>query len=56
MLRSMLRVWCAPGVLALISAAGLLSGLLADGVGDVVSWLALAAPIVVVLYRVARPT
>jgi hypothetical protein len=49
------QVWAAPAALALVSALGLLSALFADGMGDVVSWLALATPVAVVGWYVARP-
>jgi hypothetical protein len=42
------RVWRAPLVLAAVSAVGLTSALLADGLGDVLAWLTLAAPVAVV--------
>lgn len=42
------RVWRAPLLLAAVSAVGLTSALLADGLGDALAWLMLAAPVVVV--------
>jgi hypothetical protein len=46
--------WRAPIALALASLVGLLSALFADGVGDVVSWVALAAPVAAVAWCMAR--
>jgi hypothetical protein len=43
-----IRIWRAPIVLAAASAIGLTSALLADGAGDVLAWLTLGAPVVVV--------
>jgi hypothetical protein len=37
--------WRAPIALGLVSASGLLSALLSDGIGDVWAWVALAAPL-----------
>jgi hypothetical protein len=37
-----------------LSAGGLISALLADGVGDVVSWIALSTPVGVALWYGAR--
>lgn len=48
------RTWGAPIALALLSVVGLLSALFADGLGDVVSWVALAAPVAAVVWCMAR--
>lgn len=42
-----MKLWFWPLVLGLTSAVGLLAGLLGDGLADYLSWLALAAPVVV---------
>jgi hypothetical protein len=42
------RVWTMPLLLAVASALGLVSALLADGAADVLAWLALAVPVLVV--------
>ncbi len=39
-----------PVLLSLVSAGGLIAALLFDGIGDTVSWLALAAPVVTALW------
>lgn len=44
------RIWAAPIALALLSCVGLLAALLSDGLGDAVSWAALAAPVAVALW------
>lgn len=53
------RVWRhiygAPAALAALSGAGLISALLADGPGDIVSWIALAMTAAVVPWFVLRP-
>jgi hypothetical protein len=41
------QIWTVPIMLGLISACGLIAALLSDGVGDVVSWIALGVPITV---------
>ena len=41
-------------MLGLISASGLIAALLSDGIGDVVSWTALAVPIVIALWYSVR--
>lgn len=48
------RTWRAPAILALLSLVGLLSALFADGIGDVVSWIALATPVAVSLRYMTR--
>lgn len=44
------RIYGIPSVLAILSGAGLISALLADGLWDVVSWIALLIPAVVVVW------
>ncbi|HTV23556.1 MAG TPA: hypothetical protein VMG12_32930 [Polyangiaceae bacterium] len=46
------HTWRAPLALAAASAVGLTSALLSDGAGDVLAWLALGAPVVVVAWCV----
>ncbi|QAY76322.1 hypothetical protein [Sphingosinicella sp. BN140058] len=41
-------VFAIPIVLALLSLAGLVVGLIGDGLYDLVSWIALAAPIIAI--------
>ena len=38
------RIWASPAAFGSATAGGLLSALVADGVWDVLSWAALAAP------------
>ena len=51
---SFIRVFGAPVLLALVSAIGLLSALLGDDRWDVLSWVALATPVAVIIWCVAR--
>ena len=48
------KIWGVPLALALVSAFGLIAALLSDGIGDVLSWAALAAPICVVGWHLSR--
>jgi hypothetical protein len=41
------QVWLAPLLLAVVSVVGLLSALLADDLGDTLSWVALSVPVMV---------
>ena len=54
MRRSAVQIWGAPVALALSSALGLVSALVADGAGDALSWLALAIPGAVILRCATR--
>lgn len=48
-----IRIWRAPLWLAALSALGLVAALLSDGPGDVLAWLALAVPVLVVAWCAA---
>ena len=48
------QIWAAPIVLGIVSAIGLVSALLGDGIWDALSWAALTAPIAAVLWFVIR--
>lgn len=39
------RIWAPPAAVGSVTAVGLLSALVADGVGDVLSWVALDVPV-----------
>ena len=52
--RSVARIFFAPSVIAVVSAAGLLTALLGDGIWDIASWLALAIPVIVVGFFALR--
>lgn len=41
------RVWGMPAALGMATGVGLIAALVSDGLGDLVSWVALAAPVVV---------
>lgn len=53
--QSLRQIFAIPTVLALLSAVGLVSALVGDGVWDVLSWLTLAVPIAIGAYCFARP-
>ncbi len=48
------QIWAVPMVLGIVSAIGLVSALVGDGIWDALSWVALAAPIAAVLWSAAR--
>ncbi|MET0336232.1 MAG: hypothetical protein ABW063_00570 [Caulobacter sp.] len=47
---SLLNAYVAPLIIALVSIVGLVAALVADGPGDWTSWIALAAPVAVVVW------
>jgi hypothetical protein len=49
------QIWFSPIVLGIVSAIGITAALLGDGLWDVVSWVALAAPVLVCLYFIWKP-
>jgi hypothetical protein len=49
------QIWGAPILFGIVSVVGLVSALLADGSWDVLSWLALAAPVAVCIRGLWRP-
>jgi len=44
-----------PLALGILTAFGLIAALLSDGVGDTLSWIALAAPVLVIAWHSVRP-
>ncbi|TDQ06211.1 hypothetical protein [Pedobacter metabolipauper] len=46
-MKTFLKIWMAPIILAVISAVGLLSALIGDHLWDTISWLALGVPLIV---------
>ncbi|AKV04180.1 hypothetical protein AKJ09_10843 [Labilithrix luteola] len=50
----MSRVWGMPIVLTVLSLVGLVTGLLADGAADVVSWIGLGVPAAVATWHLVR--
>jgi hypothetical protein len=44
------HVWRTPIVLAALSIAGLISGLVGDGLWDVMSWIGLGVPVAVCIW------
>lgn len=51
---STLQIWGIPIVMGVMSAIGLLSALLGDGIWDVLSWTALATPVAVTLWCIGQ--
>ena len=52
--RGRIRVWTAPIVLGVLTAVGLISALVSDDAGDALAWLAVGAPVAVVLWYLPR--
>lgn len=48
--QSLWRIFAAPAVLAAISILGLVSALTGDGIRNAVSWIALAIPVIAVIW------
>jgi hypothetical protein len=49
------QIWGAPLTLGVVSAVGLVAALLAYGLWDVLSWIALAVPVAVSAWGLWRP-
>lgn len=49
----MMRIWLWPLVIALLSMSGLIAGLVSDGIGDWLSWVALGLPVAISLKALA---
>ena len=54
-MRTFIRVWSMPAVLAAITFGGLVSALVGDGVWDQISWVALATPIALLIRYAIAP-
>lgn len=50
----MIRLWLWPVIVALLSILGLIAGLVSEGLGDWLSWAALAVPVVIGCHGLAR--
>lgn len=50
----MMRIWLWPLVIGVVSLFGLIAGLVSEGTGDWLSWLALAAPVAIGLQGLSR--
>ena len=50
------QIWGIPVLLGVLSLVGLVAALVADGLGDALSWLALAVPSAVSLWGFRRQT
>lgn len=55
MRRSLPDVFAIPALLGALSLVGLISALLADGFGDLLSWLTLGLPVAAVAFFWLRP-
>lgn len=49
-----MRTWIIPVTLGLITVAGLIAALVGDGIWDAMSWVALAVPVALCIYRWGR--
>ena len=52
--RSPAQIFLAPAAIAGVIAFGLVSALLGDGIWDRASWIALAAPLAIIVFYVCR--
>ena len=48
------QIWSGPIIIGVVSAIGLLSALLGDGIWDAVSWASLSAPMAIIAWHVIR--
>jgi hypothetical protein len=48
------EIWTMPALLGVLSAVGLTVALVADGLGDAVSWIALGVPVAVGCWHAFR--
>jgi hypothetical protein len=49
------QIFAAPAVIAALSAIGLISALVGDGIWDAVSWLTLGVPVALCAYFTLQP-
>jgi hypothetical protein len=52
--RAAMRVFAIPALLAILMAGGLIAGLLGDGIWDATSWIALAVPLALIVWRTLK--
>lgn len=50
----MMRIWLWPVLIAILSAVGLIAGLVSEGAGDWLNWLALSVPVLISLHGFRR--
>ena len=50
----MLRIWLWPVLIGVLCTLGLIAGLVSEGAGDWLSWLALATPVAIGLHGLSR--
>jgi hypothetical protein len=48
------QIWSGPIIIGVVSAIGLISALLGDGIWDAVSWVSLSAPMAITAWHVIR--
>ena len=48
------RVFAAPALIAAVTLAGLIAGLVGEGVEDVIMWLALASSLGIIAWAIGR--
>ena len=53
--KTLTQTFTIPALLGGLSAAGLISGLVGDGVWDAVSWIGLGVPIAIIVRYVCAP-
>lgn len=50
----MTRLWLWPGVIGVLSAVGLVTGLVWDGIGDTAAWVGLGVPVAITAWFALR--
>ncbi|WP_404439306.1 hypothetical protein [Stutzerimonas chloritidismutans] len=50
----MMRIWLWPVLIAALSAVGLVAGLVSEGAGDWLNWLALSVPVALSVHGFRR--
>ena len=53
--RSKWQIWAAPLTIGVVTLVGLVAALLADGFGNVVSWISLGVPVLICAKALWRP-
>lgn len=53
---SFIKLWGMPIVLGVLSITGLIAALVGDGIWDVLSWIALAIPVIVMIKYYFKPS
>jgi uncharacterized membrane protein YuzA (DUF378 family) len=53
---SFIKLWGTPVLLGILSLAGLIAALVGDGIWDIVSWIALGIPVIVMIKYYFKPS